>query len=102
MSPSVSVIPTRTKFVFVVAKLAFKFDVWFVNVAVGTAFAIILTLKLSVVWVPNVFVNVIVDVSDCPLCLAEPLTSNPTDKLPFEFIAISELDDAHVPLWFEL
>ena len=48
------------------------------------------------------FVNVIVESNVWPLCLAEPLTWNPNDKLPLEFIEISELDDVQVPLWFEL
>ena len=79
-----------------------KLDVWFVNEALGKWLGKITTLKLSVVVVPKVFVNVIVESNVCPLCLAEPLTSNPNDKLPLELIEISEFEDAQVPLWLEL
>ena len=61
-----------------------------------------LTVKLSVVVVPNEFVNVIVDDILSPLCVVEPLKSNANDNCPFEpLIAIAGLDEVNVPLWFE-
>jgi len=44
-----------------------KLELWFVNVAVGASFATIVKLKLSVVVVPKVFVNVIVESKVSPL-----------------------------------
>ena len=100
VSPSVSVIETRTIFVFVVAKFELKLDVWFVNEADGKWLAIIVVLIAWVVVVPNVLVNVIVESKVSPLWVTEPLKLNPNDNVPLPFIEICELDDAQVPLWF--
>ena len=66
----------------------FKLEVDVVFI-VGALFVVTLTLKLSVVVVPNVFVNVITESIVSPLPVVEPLISNPTDKLPFELIEIA-------------
>ena len=65
-----SVIVTKTKLELVTAKFVFRLDVWFVNEALGKWLGKITTLKLSVVVVPKVFVNVIVESNVWPLCLA--------------------------------
>ena len=52
----------------------------------------------SVVVVPNVFVNVIVESIVSPLEVAEPLKSTANDKLPLDAIAIDGFDELNVPL----
>ena len=97
-----SVIETRTKFVFVVAKFVFRLEFCNVNDALGWWLCTISTFKLSVVIVPKVLVNVITESNESSLCVTEPLKSTPNDKLPLPFITIAGFDDVNVPLWFEL